>query len=378
MTSADPDLLALLRLHGRPAVLDELKARGLGIRERQALATALARDLRAATAGPVPVPRQQPHTAPLIVGAEAGLCNKLRCVLSYLQAARDQGRHLIVLWRIGSFCDVGWEDLFEPIDGLTVLTDQSAIEEALLHQGVGIQAVPGTFGAHPSIEGDHEREVAMWAPLRPREHIQKAIHETVARCGQFAAVHIRRTDFLDLFGIKTGDGAFEGFLRKHVADGCNAYVATDNAETQRHFEEVCGEQFRSYRTITASPLALRQTSVADAVVDIFTCASAVAFAGTRGSSFSDAIWAIRRLRGVAAHDAHDFDRPVHTRPSPGNECDFLLTPPLPHRLLEAMRQPLLSSDADSDSTVSHEQVNHNKINNNKTTGSESSSDCSSV
>ena len=54
--------------------------------------------------------------------------------------------------------------------------------------------------------------------------------------------------------------------------------------------------------------ARRPTSVAAAVVDLFTCVAAGVFKGTRWSSFSDAVALLRRCHGRdSADDEHFVD-----------------------------------------------------------------------
>lgn len=397
-----PRLVDIFKTGGRPAVLAALQADAVGIVERQALATAVARHVRGNDA-PEAVALTQPAVAPLLVGAEGGLCNKLRCLLSYREVARDARRHLIVVWTLGAFCDTHFDELFEPIDGVTVLKGHrghTAIEEMLIQMGMPFSAVPGEFGCHPAILAS-EREVSMWRVLRPRAELAAAIAENVSRCGpRFVATHIRRTDFLQvpirshqtpsprprarhqrgcsllaqldhapasvhshshrhassppapdlgrqLFGVKTSDASFNHFLRQHLStDGVNAYLATDNAITQRHFALICAERYRTLKPISTDVGSLRHTSVADAVVDMFTCVASEAFMGTAGSSFSDAIWSLRLLHRTASSDQHHFDRPpsTHTQPDAVETCGLLLRLPLTEGLLRNMPSSQRSDD----------------------------------
>ena len=342
----DAALHSIYETGGRPALLSELKARGLALRERQTIATNFARHLRKTATSPVR--RRQPAKGCLAIVAEAGLCNKLRVILSYLQAAQDVGRHLLVVWRLGDFCPEEFDMLFEPIDGMTVLSGEAvsrALEPALLRMQLPIGALPGDFHTHPAVVAT-EREVSMFAPLRPRPPLAVRIDEMRAKCGaSYVAVHVRRTDFEALFGEKTSDSAFDAWLRHHMADSTSActsvYVATDNESTQRHFAKLCGDRFRAVAPIVAHATTLRHTSVADAVVDLFVCAGATAFMGTRGSSFSDTIWCLRRLNGLARPDEHGFDRPVGARARRSEVENALhIEPPLPEALLELMGAPI--------------------------------------
>lgn len=241
--------------------------------------------------------------APLAVRADAGLGNKLRVLLSYREAARDAGRRLVVVWPRGDACPAGFDELFEPLDGVTIVDDDAP--ETL--RGLGVPSrVPGSIQCHASVR-DTEREALMFAQLRPLPHIARRIAETVASCGAgFAAVHVRRTDLSKQSGESTADAEFEAFLDKHAssADGGRvgeraAYVATDNAATQARLAERLGARGRVYKRIDPHAPGLRHTPVADAVVDLFVCAAAGVFKGTRGSTFSDAIWMLRSASGRA-------------------------------------------------------------------------------
>lgn len=349
-------LLALLARDGRPAVLSALKDAGVPLKERQAMANELGRRQRAVhspqEAPPVALP--QPLAAPLCIRAEAGLCNKLRTVLSYREAALDSGRMLIVLWVQDGACPASWEELFEPIDGVTFVYDTGhaiahALNEALMAHGMTIHAVPSEFGTHPQIAGT-EREVRMYGHLRPRPRIARAIAENLERCGtHFAAVHIRRTDYTTTFGLSTADGDFSRFLRTRLVPhgACTAaYVATDNAETQQRFREELGGSCHVLQTIPSFVQALRHTSVADAVVDLYTCAAAEVFKGTLGSSFSDTIMLMRWMRGCAhrsdeLEDEYAFKQRTgkHHRADDALGNGMLLRLPLPQPLLLRLCPP---------------------------------------
>ena len=83
-------LAALLESAGRLAVLEALKDAGVtSLPLRQKFATLVARTQRQAP-GERPAIREQrqPNKQPLCVRAEAGLCNKLRTILSYAEVAR--------------------------------------------------------------------------------------------------------------------------------------------------------------------------------------------------------------------------------------------------------------------------------------------------
>jgi len=344
----DPALHEIFSRGGRPALLAELKVREYNLIARQTLATAIGRKQRGAASEKPAIIRQQPDKECMCIVAEAGLCNKLRVLLSYREVAQDEGRHLIVVWPQGDFCPARFDELFEPIDGVTVLCGEASrlLEPALVRMQLPPNALGGDFHTHAAIAATN-REVSMLSHLRPLPAIAAAIESAIQRCGpSFVAIHVRRTDFEKLFGEKTPEAAFEHFVQQHMAEGRQVYVATDNAETQARFAALCGGRYRSLAPIRADVASLRHTSVADAVADLHVCARAAAFMGTLGSSFSDTIWAMRRLAGTAAHGEHGYDRrpDFRNRPEVMHDVDLLLEPPLPEALLEAIGAPPCETD----------------------------------
>ena len=183
-------LVKLLEAAGRPAVLAALKDAGVSsLPERQRLATLVSKTHREGVPSELPAAPSLPQPAnhPLCVRAEAGLCNKLRTILSYAEVARSEGRHLIVLWVNGGPCPAVWEQLFEPLEGVTILNlDSPGAKrfEAALNVGMQLMlgAVPSEFGTHARVAGTEEEE-RMYLRLKPVPALERAITETVERCG---------------------------------------------------------------------------------------------------------------------------------------------------------------------------------------------------
>ena len=115
----------------------------------------------------------------------------------------------------------------------------------------------------------------------------------------YIAVHIRRTDHADLakkHNTYTSDIDFFTFI-----DACqstkNLYIATDNKHTYDEFEQ-------KYNTIVNLPYhevvcgGFRETSLRDAVIDLFMCVRAHSFKGSGYSSFSDLIDSLRLIPNI--------------------------------------------------------------------------------
>mmetsp|Transcript_27742 Transcript_27742/g.84676 ORF Transcript_27742/g.84676 Transcript_27742/m.84676 type:complete len:286 (+) Transcript_27742:161-1018(+) len=277
--------------------------------------------------------------------AEAGLCNKLRSVLSYRLVAQQRGRRLVVLWRRGPFCDAEFSDLFEPLSGVTFISDaadlaqtsQSALERE------GGPSAASVYDSHPQIKYT-DAETEMYRALVPLPSLREAVVGVVGSFnGPFVAVHMRRTDHSMMFGDRTPDSAFCTFLDRHTP--LPIFLATDNADTQRALLRRYPDRIRVVAPIQPSPLsdpvgeefeaadvcsagASRHTSIQYAVVDLFTCVEATHFMGTYLSSFSDTIYLIRRMRGFdTSNDEHivrslggkHYDPEVHSLELAGNE-----------------------------------------------------------
>jgi hypothetical protein len=240
--------------------------------------------------------------------AEAGLCNKLRALLSYREMAMRRGRHLVVLWRQGPFCDALFNQLFEPLGGVTFIDAVSELEqphrEALA--AAGGEAAAHVYDSHPSIKYT-EAETCMYSSLAPLPAIRAAVSSCVAACGgRFVAVHMRRTDHVQMFGDRTPDASFFAFLDRHAH--LPILLATDNAETQELMARRYGHRVRALGPIEPLPQlggqaapdsagTERHTTLERAVADLFICVEAEAFMGTYMSSFSDAIALLRRAGG---------------------------------------------------------------------------------
>ena len=295
------------------------------------------------------------------VCAEAGLCNKLRSVLSYRQVALERGRRLLVLWRLGVACEARFDELFEPLAGVAFVHDVAEMaqpqREALVSAG-GASAA-SVFDSHPAIKYT-EAESHMYSALEPLPPLRAAVRENLTACGgAFVAVHMRRTDHAAMFGDRTLDDAFFAFLDAHPLP---IFLATDNRDTQLAVARRYPGRLRALAPVGPAPAGeaaaseVRHTSVARAVVDLFTCVEAAHFMGTRMSSFSDAIALLRREGGrdVSADDhvvrslgGKHYDPEIHSvelpgasvqRPRAGSEGAAVAPPAAAGRVLRARRR----------------------------------------
>jgi len=269
--------------------------------------------------------------------AEAGLCNKLRSVLSYRHVALAHGRHLIVLWRRGAACDARFADCFEPLSGVTFLHDIAELshpQRSALALAGG-EAAASTYDSHPAVKYT-DAESLMYSSLTPQSAIRDAVASAAAAFGgPFVAAHMRRTDHVAMFGDWTPDAAFCAFLDRHAS--LPIFLSTDNAATQDSMLRRYPTRLHGLAPVSSPPASgagggccpsseRRHTSVERAVVDLFTCVEAERFMGTFMSSFSDAILLLRRANGrdvsgdehvVRSLGGKHYDPEVHSVELPG-------------------------------------------------------------
>jgi hypothetical protein len=315
-----------LQIEGRLALLAQLKLAGLTLGVRQRLANSLARRHRELHPPPPVAPEveamRKGALRPLVVSAVGGMCNRLRVVLSWRLVALDQGRPLVVQWVPSSACRGAFADAWAPLPPSPPVFFTENAQELLQHSGLQLEE---SCRPHPQIgEDDTERSASCYEPLRPQPTLLAEAAALAASLGTFVAVHIRRTDHK--YGLKESDEDFQAFLERHAAH--RVFLATDNCETQAYFQAQYGTRLCVQRPIAAVPEQVissdemtrglsqtrrwtgegvlardyRHTPLRDGIVDLLVCTHAVAFKGSRFSSFSDTILQLRRQRETASED----------------------------------------------------------------------------
>ena len=174
---------------------------------------------------------------------------------------------------------------------------------------IDISGIEFIKGYNPVIKYDYRgcgvleefNHPSMYATLKPKLDIQEKINAKITELESgnngFVAIHVRRTDHIGhavANKLFTTDADFFAFLDKQ-SPAANIYLATDNQGTQKIFKSRYGERLKAMKWIIPR-LALRQTDLEDAIVDIFTCANAPEFLGSGYSSFSDLINDLRDTR----------------------------------------------------------------------------------
>ena len=215
----------------------------------------------------------------MLIRCDWGMCNRIEVLFSFLGEARRKGEEITWIWNNYSPCPGEFLDCFEQIDGVKIVSS----EEVDCHF-FGFTAIAP------------ENEALLCATLRPRPAILDAVARWRASMDHdYIALHVRRTD-LALYieqparCIPGYEGAHR-FVEQFPSD-TRIFLAADNAESQELFKD------RYRARVFFNPIVpsdnYRQTTLFDAVVDIYVCVGATQFAGTESSTFSKLISILRR------------------------------------------------------------------------------------
>jgi len=220
----------------------------------------------------------------ITVIARGGLNNKLQVLLSYLYKANKENKKLKIMWHIYSECPERFDKLFQPIDNVEIIYVKNDIK---------------------SIENDYnvyneENKIYIkknyYSLLKPLPEIQNDINNVKEKLGNnYIACHIRRTDALTHHTYKKytkQDDEYIDFINQYPNE-YNIYIATDCRDTQQKFIDLYGDRL-IYKKIENNT-NLRQTSLQDAVVDMYVCAGATYFMRSH-STFSNTIEYLRDLK----------------------------------------------------------------------------------
>jgi len=218
----------------------------------------------------------------VIIKTQAGLCNRLRVVLSYLEYAKSINKKLRVYWMKDRFCNGNFLDYFEPIPDVEIVHEKT--NDPIFGKGL--------FLCHPDFMNE---STLRWQLLIPKQHIRKKINYKInTLCNNFIAVHIRRTDHIhDAINANryVNDESFIEWIYQNI-NGKNLYVATDNMNTHLKFKRIFKNKLVC-KPPTMEAQNWRCSSLDDAIIDLFVCAQSKAFMGTKGSSFSSTIEALK-------------------------------------------------------------------------------------
>jgi len=212
----------------------------------------------------------------IIVKNQNGLNNRLWTLLGYLHFANSNNKKLKFIWIKDDHCPGNFNDIFENIPNVEIIDKDIPFD---------IQ----TFGS-PSDQWIKDKYFRL---LKPKSNIQKNIDLFKEKLQyNYIACHIRRTDIIGQDYVKkhTTDEDYINFINQHDSS-LKIFIATDNKNTQDYFKSIYNNRIICKDIIPSKNL--RQTSLEDAIVDMYVCAGSKYFLGYEGSTFSININLIR-------------------------------------------------------------------------------------
>jgi hypothetical protein len=212
----------------------------------------------------------------IFIKPTGGLCNYLRVIFSYYAKAIQQKEILVVIWNKTNNCPGFFLDYFKPIENVLFVKDNYKKYE-INYKGCSID----------------KNFIPNYSKLELLEEIKYIILAKRELLGEYIALHIRRTDHIVLAKTNnkyTDDDVFYNFINNKKGNK-NLYIATDNKLTFDVF-------FKKYSDFMKIPYhdivkGKRETSLQDAIIDLYMCVYADEFLGSGWSSFSDLIYKLR-------------------------------------------------------------------------------------
>ena len=215
----------------------------------------------------------------ITVVARGGLNNKIRVMLSYLYKANKENKKLCLIWIKDTECPDDYNTLFYPINNMDVISYDNDMSDFHTWE----------------IDNNEYVQEKYHKLLKPLPDIQKNINRFQNMLGnEYIACHIRRTDIVmhegqSWYKPKT-DQDYMNFIDQYDTK-LNIYIATDNKDTQDVFINKYNNRVIIKPIIPTTEL--RQTSVQDALIDMYVCIGSKYFLGSQGSSFTDTITYMR-------------------------------------------------------------------------------------
>jgi Fe-S-cluster formation regulator IscX/YfhJ len=208
-----------------------------------------------------------------------GLCNQLRAAFSYWEYAKTQNKKLTVIWTISPECPGFFLDYFEPVKGITFLTD---IGNLKLDYSGGCRR-PESYSQF------------IFKDLHLKQELQQEVNKNLVNLGNdFIAIQVRRTDYESLAKQRnhfTSDKDFCKFLDENPDN--NIFVSADNKESFDFFKQRYPQRVKN-NFPDNDPKNVRHTSLKDSIICLYTCVYAKKFMPSDCSSFGETILEIRK------------------------------------------------------------------------------------
>ena len=217
-----------------------------------------------------------------VIKPSGGLCNYLRVIFSYYQYAQKINKKLVVIWTVTRFCNGFFLDYFEPVENIEFIKYGKNFHADIKKYKISY--------CGPTWHKDYPpNEYYIYDKLILLPSMQKIINERINILNNnYISVHVRHTDLNN----NNNDDEYYSFINNELNDvSTNLYIASDNKNSYNKFKNDFKDRikFNYHHKING----LRQTSLKDAIIDLYMCINSNKFKGTYFSSFSDFIIHVR-------------------------------------------------------------------------------------
>lgn len=237
---------------------------------------------------------------------QGGLCNRLRTLYACLALSNVYQIPFVVCWLPSETCNCYLEDLLEPVFN-NVDSQQIFLElEDCLVNTIYItntaMSASSCYAKYLKNSQDISNEDYLHKyydlirniPIKPelKQSLTNFLNNNNWQ-DDIVGIHVRRTDHVKHFSSnpKTAnelstDEKFFQIIDRHIEEGFSRFfLATDDAETKAMFEAKYPGRFLSYcREFSNS--SLRQTSIQDALLDLYLLSKTKRLIGSNHSTFS--------------------------------------------------------------------------------------------
>lgn len=239
----------------------------------------------------------------LVVEVRAGLCNRLRVLISASYLAGRYDRELILCWRPGDNCGARFGDLFtNPITETDALPEQPPAHrgsppDVLARAVQSPEPIVCVSECHWLVADEDQRKSAPhFLALRPVAAVTQAVDAVAAQFrGRTIGVHVRRGDFARQLSRRHNLKlpALERYFTYLDKWRGTIFLATDGGdEVVPRFRDRYGERLLTFPR--RFPGRCSPEAVQEALVDLCLLQRCQAVVGTRYSSFSELAWCIAK------------------------------------------------------------------------------------
>jgi hypothetical protein len=224
----------------------------------------------------------------------SGLSNRIRTILGFLQVCNYYNKKLNVIWIQDNTCNGLFLDYFKHIDNINFVNLQKKIH----YTG---QSTIENICQHYKVKFDIKK---LYSNIKLIDRLDKKLQVYILKNNipNIIGLHIRRTDYTGniigkiINGTNSDDDFFEYIDR--YSKNKNFFIATDNKETQDIYRSKYKKQTLFYSKIKKTD-NLRQTSLENAIMDIFILSYCKRIKGTNNSSFTEFSINLKKLRSFS-------------------------------------------------------------------------------